>query len=65
MLIIIGTITAYIETVYSILNIFGISGLDFIYIGSVPLISFILPIIRMIFFIAAFAVMIKRQYRNN
>jgi len=65
MLIIIGTIVTYIETVYYILNIFGISGLDFIYVGTVPIISFILPIIRMIIFIAAFAIMIRKQYRRN
>ena len=62
-LIISGTIIAYIEIVYSILNIFGISGLEFIFIGTVPLITFALPTLRNIFFIAAFMVMIIRQSR--
>ena len=65
MLIIIGTIVAYIEIVYTIVKLFGISGEDFFKIGSVPLFSFILPSLRMIFFIAAFAVMVKRQSRQN
>jgi len=63
MLIIIGTIVAYIEIVYSILKSFGISGDDFFRLGSVPLFSFILPSLRMILFIAAFAVMVRRQSR--
>jgi len=65
MLIIFGTIAAYIETVYSILNIFGISAPDFIRIGSVSIVTFVLPIIRMIFFIAAFAVMILKNMEKK
>ncbi|MCL2805938.1 MAG: hypothetical protein FWD26_08375 [Treponema sp.] len=65
MLIIFGTIVAYIETVYSLLKIFGISSDDFFMIGSVSLISLILPTIRTIFFIAAFTIMIYRQSRNK
>ena len=61
MLIVIGTIAAYIEIVYSVLGLFGISGGDFFSIGSVPFILFILPLLRMAFFIAAFIIMIKRQ----
>jgi hypothetical protein len=65
MLIIIGTIVSFIETIYYILNIFGINGLELIYVGSVPIISFILPTLRTLIFIAAFAIMIRRQYRRN
>ena len=65
MLIVIGTIAAYVETVYSILNLFGISGGRFITIGSVPLISIVLPCLPVIFFIAAFAVMVIRKYRRR
>lgn len=61
MLIIIGAIIAYIEIVYSILGIFGLSDGDYFLIGSVPVVSFALPLIRMGFFIAAFAVMIFKQ----
>ena len=64
MLIIIGAIFAYIEIVYSILGIFGLSDGDYFLIGSVPVISFILPLLRMIFFIAAFAVMIVKQSKK-
>jgi hypothetical protein len=65
MLIVIGTIFSYIEIVYSILGIFGIDGSNLFLIGSVPLISFVLPLLRMIFFIAAFIIMIVRHSRQN
>jgi membrane-bound ClpP family serine protease len=65
MLVVMGTIFAYIEIVYSILGLFGIDGSNLFLIGSVPLISFVLPLLRMIFFIAAFVVMIVRHSRQN
>jgi hypothetical protein len=65
MLIVIGTIVVYIEIVHSILGIFGLSGGDFFSIGSVPLVSFVLPSLRMISFIAAFLIMIIRQFRQK
>ena len=65
MLIVMGTIFAYIEIIYSILGLFGIDGSNLFLIGSVPLISFVLPILRMIFFIAAFIIMIVRHSRQN
>ncbi|MDL2230155.1 hypothetical protein LJC14_07905, partial [Treponema sp. OttesenSCG-928-L16] len=43
MLVVIGTIAAYIETVYSILELFGITEGSRIIIGSIPLASIILP----------------------
>jgi len=61
MLIIFGTIVVYIETVYSILKIFGISADEILVVASVPLISFILPTIRTLFFIIAFTIMIFKQ----
>jgi hypothetical protein len=64
MLMVIGTIVAYIEIVYSILDLFGISGGN-ILIGSVPLVVILLPALRMIFFIAAFLIMVIRRYRNR
>jgi len=63
MLIIIGAIVAYAEIVYSVLGLFGMGG-DFLLIGEVPLITFILPLLRMSFFIAAFTVMIVKQSRK-
>ena len=64
MLIVIGTIAAYIEIIYSILNHFGFINADFLPIGSVSLAAIILPSLRMIFFIAAFLVMIVKNYRR-
>ncbi|MDR3020677.1 MAG: hypothetical protein LBU66_07225 [Treponema sp.] len=58
MLIIIGVIVSYIEIVYNILELFGLSGGDFLMIGSVPVVSFVLPLLRMVFFIAALIVML-------
>ena len=65
MLIIFGIIVIYIETVYSILTTFGITNFDVIVFGSVPLVSFILPTIRTLFFIGAFCVMIYKHSRNK
>jgi len=63
MLVIFGTIFIYIETVYSVLKIFGISADELVVIDSVPLIPFILTTVRTLFFIIAFAIMIYRQSR--
>jgi hypothetical protein len=64
MLIVIGTIAAYVETVYTILQQFGVSG-NQLMIGSVPLAAIVLPNIRTGFFIAAFVVMVVRKFRRN
>ena len=64
MLMVIGTIAAYVETVYAILNLFGIGG-GVLAIGSVPIMSILLPCLPMVFFIAAFAVMVARKYRRR
>ena len=63
-LVIIGTIVAYVETVYSILTVMGIGG-EHIMLGSMPLLSVILPCLSTLFFIAAFAVMVARKYRHH
>ena len=65
MLVIFGTIIAYIETVYSILKIFGIAGEEYLVFESIPLVSFILPNVRMTLFIIAFAIMIYKQTRRE
>jgi len=65
MLIIFGAIAAYIETVYSILRIFGISADEIVVIASVPVIPFILPAVRNLFFIIAFSIMIYRQIKQK
>ena len=65
MLMVIGTIAAYVETVYAILKLFGISGGDILLIGSVPLVSIVLPCLPTVFIIAALAVMVVRKYRRR
>jgi len=65
MLIICGVIVAYIETVYSILKDFGIAGEEIMILGIIPLVSFVLPSIRMLFFITAFAIMVIKQSRQR
>jgi len=65
MFMVIGIIAAYVETVYTILTIFGIGSGNIFVIGSVPLVSIILPNMSMVFFIAAFAVMVVRKYRTR
>ena len=60
MLIVIGTIAAYIETIYTILDRFGIVDTQFS-IGSVPLAAILLPNLKTSFFIAAFVVMVIRK----
>jgi len=65
MLMVIGIIAAYVETVYAVLTMFGIGGRDIFVIGTVPLASIILPNVPMVFFIAAFAVMVFRKYRTG
>ena len=63
-LVIIGTIIAYAETVYSILTVLGI-GSESITLGSMSLLSIVLPCLSTLFFIAAFAVMVARKYRQR
>ena len=65
MLMVIGTIAAYVETVYAILNLFGIEGENMLVIGSVPFMSILLPCLPTVFFIAAFSVMVARKYRRR
>ena len=64
-LVIFGTIVAYIETVYSILKTFGISADDLLVVNSIQLIPIILPAVRTLFFIVAFTIMIFRQLRQK
>ena len=65
MLIVIGTIAVYVETVFSILALFGVTGNSEITIGSMPLTAILLPNLPTIFFLSAFIVMVSRQYRKE
>ena len=65
MLIVMGTIAAYGETIYTIVNLFGLDSGNIVSIGSMSLLSILLPCFPMLFFIAAFAVMVTRKYRRR
>ena len=65
MLMVAGAIAAYVDTVYSILELFGVTGENLPSIGSMPIVSIILPCLPAVFFIAAFAVMVIRKYRGR
>ena len=64
MFIVIGTFTVYIEIIYSVLNLAGFAGKNFMLIGSVSLAEILLPSLRMIFFIAAFYTMVVKYKKG-
>lgn len=64
MLMVIGTIAAYADTVYSILASLGMAGSS-LTIGSVPVAALVFPNVPTLFFIAAFAVMVVRKVRSK
>jgi len=64
MLIVLGTISGYAETVYTILGMFGISADDYFSTGSVPLVTIILSNLPQTFFIAAFCVFLVKRRRK-
>jgi hypothetical protein len=64
MLMVTGTIASYVETVYSILNLFGVLG-PALSVGSVPLASIILHNLPVVFYTIAFIVMVVRKYRKQ
>jgi hypothetical protein len=59
-----GTITAYGETLYTVLKLFGISA-PLRTLGSVPLLAIILSNVPVLFYISAFLVMIARSYGRH
>ena len=65
MLVVIGIIAAYVETVYTILGVFGITGEAIFAVGTVPVITIVLSNLPMVFFIIAFMVMVVRKYRTS
>jgi hypothetical protein len=64
MLMVMGTLAAYIENVCVMLDFFGISWEKAPLVGSVSLTLILLPSLRSVFFIAAFLVMVIRKYRR-
>ncbi|MDR0313880.1 MAG: hypothetical protein LBI14_09810 [Treponema sp.] len=65
MLMVIGAIAAYVDTVYSILVLLGIAGGSLLSTGSMPVLSIIFPCLPTAFFIAAFTVMVIRKYFHH
>ncbi|MDR1949856.1 MAG: hypothetical protein LBQ38_10730 [Spirochaetaceae bacterium] len=65
MLMVAGALAAYVETVYSILDLFGVIGPAAASIGSVPLASIILHNLPVVFYTIAFIVMVIRKYRKQ
>ena len=61
--VIIGTIIGYIETIFSILNLFGIGGGNILSENSMLFLSIFLTCLPTVSFIAAFMVMVIRKYR--
>ena len=65
MLMIMGIIAAYGETIYSVIHLFDGDGGSFYAIGSMSIVSILLPCFPLLFFIAGFAVMVARKYRHR
>jgi hypothetical protein len=65
MFMVIGTLAAYVETIYSIVEMFGMTEKTTVTIGSIPLASILLPNLPTLFILAAFLVMVIRKYRKN
>jgi hypothetical protein len=64
MLMVIGTIAAYAETIYAILGLFGITAGTVPLAGSIPIPTLILSNLPTGFFIAAFLVMVIRKFHR-
>ncbi|MDR2052478.1 MAG: hypothetical protein LBP80_03610, partial [Treponema sp.] len=60
MLVVIGVIAGYAETLYSVLRSFGITGQAGPAIGSVPLLFILLSNLPAVFFLAAFVTAVTR-----
>lgn len=65
MLLVGGTVASYADTVYTILERFGVSGPSWFTIGSMSLAAIVLPLVPTLFYISAFWVMIVRKYRKH
>ena len=63
-LMIIATIMAYVETLYSMLKQFGIAIGSSFSVSAIPILPIVLSCLPMAFVIAAFAVMVARKYRH-
>jgi hypothetical protein len=65
MLVVVGVITVYIHTVYSILEFLGVIDKAVLSIGTVSLVSIMLSVLPPLLFSAAFIIMIIRKTRKQ
>jgi len=63
--VIISAIIAYVEIIYSILNLLGVIGENILPENAVLIISILLSCLPTVFIIAAFLVMNMRKYRRR
>ena len=64
MLVVMGTLAAYIEIVYSVLDLAGVTESGRLAGGSLSLAAVVLPNLPMFFFIGGFTVMVVRKIRR-
>ncbi|MDR0409819.1 MAG: hypothetical protein LBH18_05420 [Spirochaetaceae bacterium] len=60
-LLVLGAVSSYVETVYSILGMFGITENLFPVIGSVPILTIAVSCLPAIFFSVAFCVFLAKR----
>jgi hypothetical protein len=65
MFVVIGTITIYIEVIYSILELLGITSGYVLNLGTVSIVSILLPALYMFFFIVALMIKVSRRHRHQ
>lgn len=63
MLMVVATIASYAETVYSILERFGLAAGARIMVGGVPLATLVISNLPTVLYIVAFAVIVARKVR--
>jgi hypothetical protein len=63
MFMVIATLAAYVETIYSILGMLGITGKAAA--GSVPVVSIVLSFLPQVSMLSAFLIMVFRTYRKK
>jgi hypothetical protein len=65
MFVIIGTMTLYVEVIYSILELLGITTGYVLFLGTVSIVTILLPTLYMLFFIIALLIMVAGRHRHK
>jgi hypothetical protein len=65
MFVVIGTITIYVEVIYSILELLGITAGYVLVLGTVSIVSILLPALYMFFFIVALMIKVSGRHRHQ